>query len=87
MIPGRWPLGDSAEDSCVEAARDCKCTEAVRILSLPFREPLSTLGRRHCPRWGAGTVDMSMRTSEAPVFVLLFSLCSRGADIQIKGKV
>lgn len=77
VIPGRWPLGDSAEDSCVEAARDCKCTGlsgSCRCRS----ESLSTLGRRHCPRWGAGTVDMSMRTSEAPVFVLLFSLCSRG---------
>ena len=58
VIPGRWPLGDSAEDSCAEAARDCKWTEAVRILSLPFREPLSTLGRRHCEHvredfWGS----------------------------------
>ena len=39
------------------------------------------------PRWGAGTVDMSIRTFEAPAFVPLFSLYSRGADIQIKGKV
>lgn len=39
------------------------------------------------PRWGAGTVNMSVRTSEAPVFILLFSLYSRGVDIQIKGKV